>query len=216
MDKKIFMKNTETIPNHYSTIDTLTLYRWDRYTSTKDNNWLLVDYDGRQKKIDCESLKLAETSIQDQYFKAVDDRSFSSKMQKWGKMDLLQTKYHIVDALLNFMWNGFGDDLKEQEQRYLIIKELQKWGFKFPELNTSVADRDLIVNFRIALEGVKTQIGLLSNELKDDGKKEQMNLYRQIAVAKTALSGYDINPRVMVVSEWIEVCKLVQEHAKKN
>ena len=210
------MKKVTSLPNHYSTIDHLTLYRWDKYTQTKDNNWFLVDYDGRQKKIDAPELKAIEEDLQDQYFTAVDDRSFSLKMQKWGRIDALQTKYKIVDALLNFMWQGFGNDIKEMEQRLLIIKELRKWGFKFPELNSVIADRDLIIQFRTALEGVKTQIALLSNELKDDSKKNQANLYKQIAIAKTALHGYEINARTMVLSEWIEVCKLIQEVSKKN
>jgi hypothetical protein len=210
------MKKVTSLPNHYASIDHLTLYRWDKYTQTKDNNWFLVDYDGRQKKIECDELNKVEESLQDQYFKAIDDRAFSLKIQKWAKIDALQSKYKVVDALLNFIWMGFGNDFKEQEQRFLIIKELRKWGFKFPELNSSIADRDLVVQFRTALEGVKTQIALLSNELKEDGKKEQAGLYKQIAIAKMALSGYEINARTMVLSEWIEVCKLVQEVSKKN
>jgi len=216
MDKKILMKKVNSLPNHYATIDHLTLYRWDKYTQTKDNNWFLVDYDGRQKKISCPELDKVEESIQDQYFKAIDDRSFSLKIQKWAKIDALKSKYKIVDSLLQFMWMGFGSSMKEQEQRFLIIKELKKWGFKFPELNSAIADRDLIIQYRTSLEGIRTQIGLLSNELKDDGKKEQKNLYKQIAIAKMALQGYEIDPRKMVLSEWIEICKMVQERAKKN
>lgn len=210
------MKKVKSIPNHYATIDHLTLYRWDKYTQTKDNNWFLVDYDGRQTKIECDELNKVEESLQDQYFKAVDDRSFSNKLQKWAKMAWLQRKYETVDALLWVMWQGFGNDKTEQEQRYLIIQQLKSWGFRFPELNSSIADRDLIIQFRTVLEGVKTQIGLLSNELKEDGRKEQSNLYKQISIAKLALPGYEINPRIMVVAEWIEVCKLVQEKAKQN
>jgi len=99
MDKKILMKKVNSLPNHYATIDYLTLYRWDKYTQTKDNNWFLVDYDGRQKKISCPELGKVEESIQDQYFKAIDDRSFSMKIQKWAKIDALKSKYKIVDSL---------------------------------------------------------------------------------------------------------------------
>ncbi len=102
-------------------------------------------------------------------------------------------------------------------QRYLIIQQLKSWGFKFPELNHVIDDRDLIIQYRTSLDGIKTQIGMLSNELKDDGKKEQSNLFKQIAIAKMALPGYgEMNPRIMVVAEWIEIGKLVQEKAKKN
>ena len=210
------MKKVESLPNHYSNIDNLTLYRWDRYVNTKDNNWFLVDYDGRQKKISSDELDKLEESIQDQYFTAIDDRSFSLKIQKWAKIGYLRQKYDVVDALLNRMWSGFGDDLQQQEVRFLIIKELRLWGFKFPELNSVVDDRELIINFRKSLEGIKTQIAIISNELVDDGKKESKNLYAQIVIAKSSLPNYEMNPRVMVLSEWIEICKIIQEIAKKN
>ena len=210
------MKKVESLPNHYSNIDNLTLYRWDRYVNTKDSNWFLVDYDGRQKKISSDELDKLEESIQDQYFTAIDDRSFSLKIQKWAKIGYLRQKYDVVDALLNRMWSGFGDDLQQQEVRFLIIKELRLWGFKFPELNSVVDDRELIINFRKSLEGIKTQIAIISNELVDDGKKESKNLYAQIVIAKSSLPNYEMNPRVMVLSEWIEICKIIQEIAKKN
>lgn len=210
------MKKVNTLPNHYASIDHLTLYRWDKYTQTKDNNWFLVDYDGRQPKINCSELVKVEESLQDQYFTAVDDRSFSLKIQKWAKIDYLRTKYKVVNALLQRMWLGFGNDVEEMKSRFLIIKQLRLWGFKFPELNSAESDKELIINFRKALEGISTQIAILSNELIDDGQKQTNNLYKQIAIAKSALHGYEMNPRIMVVSEWIEICKLVQEIAKKN
>ena len=210
------MKKTTSLPNHYSTIDHLTLYRWDKYTQTKDNNWFLVDYDGRQKKIESEELNRVEESLQDQYFTAIDDRSFSSKLQKWAEIGWLERKHKTVDQLLHCMWLGFGNDVKEQEQRYLIIQQLKLWGFKFPELNSSIADRDLIIQFRTVLDGISTQIAILANELKEDGRKEQKNLYKQIAIAKMAMPGYEMNPRIMVLSEWIEICKIVAEKAKQN
>lgn len=203
--------------SYFDSIEHLTLYRWDRYTSTKDNNWFLVDYDGRQTKIDTPELKLVEESLQDQYFKAIDDTAFKNKIQKWAQIDFLKLKYNTVDSLLNCVWMGFGDDVKEQEQRYLIIKQLRGWGFKFPELNSAVADRDLIVNFRIALEGISTQIAIIAGELKDDGKKETHALHRQLRIVELGLGyNYRLNPKEITVAEWIEECKLLNEKAKQN
>jgi len=210
-------KNTRLHDSYFNSIDDLTLYRWDRYTSTKDNNWFLVDYDGRQKKIDTPELKAIEEDLQDQYFKAIDDNAFKSKIQKWAQIDYLKLKYNTVDSLLNCMWSGFGNDEKEQEQRYLIIKQLRSWGFKFPELNSVVADRDLIVNFRTALEGIKTQIAIISNELVDDGKKESHSLAKQLQIATVGLQyPYRLNPKEITVSEWIEICKMLNEKSKLN
>ena len=210
------MKKVQSLPKHYDNIDNLTLYRWDRYVNTKDNNWFLVDYDGRQTKISSEQLNILEENIQDQYFKAIDDRSFSLKIQKWAQIGNLKQKYEVVDALLHRMWIGFGDDIQQQEMRFSIISQLKLWGFRFPELNDVVSDRDLIINFRKALEGIKTQIAIIAEELKDDGRKESKSLYAQIVIAKSSLPNYEMNPRVMVLSEWIEICKTIQEISKKN
>lgn len=207
------MKKVSTLPNHYDSIEDLTLYRWDKYCQTKDNNWFLIDHDGRQKKI--EGLKEIEDSLIEQYFKAIDDRSFSLKIQKWAKIDFLRTKYIVVDSLLNRMWLGFSND--QMDTRLSFIQELKKWGFKFPELNSIVDDGLLIVEFRKSLEGIKTQIAMLSDELKDDGKKESHSLQKQLQIATLGLQyPYRLNPKEITLSEWIEICKLLQEKSKQN
>jgi len=211
------MKKPTILPNHYSLIEDLTLYRWDKYTSTKDNNWFLVDYDGRQKKLPIEVLKEVEDSLIEQYFKAIDDRSFGVKIQKWAKIDSLRTKYQVVESLLQCMWMGFGNEVKEQEQRYSVVTELKKWGFKFPVLNNVESDQQLIIDYRNALEGIKTQIGIISNELQEDGKKETQSLQKQLQIATIGLQyPYRLNPKEITVVEWIEICKLLNEKAKKN
>lgn len=219
------MKTVKSIPNHYSTIDHLTLYRWDKYTQTKDNNWFLVDYDGRQEKIQCNELNSVEEYLQDQYFKAIDDRSFAAKMQKWSKIDWLRTKYSTCNFLLDELTMTIQLELDENskmhldyltERRYKIIIELKKWNLKFPLLNSLQEDLLLITDFRKALLGIKTQIAIIAGELKEDRKKEAKSLYEQIAIAKSCLSGYEMNPRVMVVAEWIAIHKILQEKAKQN
>jgi len=207
------MKKVSTLPNHYDSIEELTLYRWDKYCQTKDNNWFLVDYDGRQKKI--EGLKEIEDSLIEQYFKAIDDRSFYLKIQKWAKIDFLRTKYIVVDSLLNRMWLGFSND--QMDVRLSFIQELKKWGFKFPELNSVVDDGLLIVEFRKSLQGIKTQIAMLSDELQEDGKKESHSLQKQLQIATLGLQyPYRLNPKEITLSEWIEICKLLQEKSKQN
>jgi len=113
------MIKVSELPNHYSNLDDLTLYRWDKYVQTKDNNWFLKNYDGRQKKIVLEQLTNIENNIVDEYFKAIDDRSFSLKLQKWGKINNLRTKFVVVSSLLDRMFAGFGD--AQMDSRYLII-----------------------------------------------------------------------------------------------
>jgi hypothetical protein len=57
----------------YTSIDTLLLYNWDRYLATKDNNWFIIGYDGRQAKVQSDVLTQLEATIQDEYFKEIND-----------------------------------------------------------------------------------------------------------------------------------------------
>ena len=108
--------------NIYDSIETLPLYNWDKYLNTKDTNWFLVDFDGRQKKVD--PLLGIEIKIIDEYFKALDDRSLSIKLQKWAKIDNLITKYNIVNHLLDRLSIGFAD--MQLDTRLLFVKELKE------------------------------------------------------------------------------------------
>ena len=92
---------------------------------TDSYKWFIFYFDENSINLQFDCNKIEE-SLQDQYFKAIDDRSFSLKIQKWAKIGGLKTKYTLGDSLLHFMWLGFGSDKIEQEQRLLIVKELKK------------------------------------------------------------------------------------------
>jgi hypothetical protein len=213
------MKKVSELPNHYSTIEDLTLYRWDKYTSTKDNNWFLVDYDGRQTKVNSDELSQVETSIQDQYFKAVNDRSFSVKMQKWSKIDWLKRKYEICNMLLSELNFTIQQEANSFfiERRLLYINKLKEFGFKFPLLNSVYEDSILIRDYVTSLDGIKTQIAILSGELKTDEIKEHASLLKQLRIVEIGLGySYRLDPKKITVAEWIEELKLLEEKAKKN
>lgn len=213
------MKKVSSLPNHYDSIEDLSLYRWDKFTQTKDNNWFLVDYNGRQTKLEPEILKEVENSLIDQYFKAVDDRSFSNKMQKWGKIDWLKAKYQICNVLLDNLYNSVISETNEysSEQRFLYINELKKWRLNFPILNSVYDDLALINEYKSALEGLKTEIAIINKELISDAKEDSNSLIKQLQIATISLGySYRLDPKQISVAEWIEICKLVQDKAKNN
>lgn len=213
------MNKISELPNHYASIEDLTLYRWDKYTQTKDNNWFLIDYDGRQTKLDSEDLKAVENDLVDQYFKAIDDRSFANKMKKWGKIDWLKRKYESCHLLLDSLRTivAMPANNIQSERRLLYILELKKWRLNFPLLNTIYDDIILINEYKQTLEGITTEIALLGKELIKEGKEESASLSKQLQIATIALSyPYRLNPKEITLSEWIEICKLVEEKAKNN
>jgi hypothetical protein len=61
----------------------------------KDNNWFIISYDSRDKKIQSDVLTQLEATIQDRYFKEINDNDFT-KVAEMGEIDNLTTKYNYI------------------------------------------------------------------------------------------------------------------------
>jgi len=197
----------------FQSIDELPIYNFDRFLATQDNNWMLKDYDGRATRID---IGTPEIEIMEQYYNALQDRNFEVKLQKWAKIDNLIAKYKAVAEIIFIMYSGFEPTKLGQELRFSLIQELKAWRYKMPEINSVVGDIENLNRISSELQGIKNQIAILQNELKDDGKKENISLYKQLAIIQMGLEIAPINPRKVVVAQWIEYVKIMQEKAKQN
>lgn len=200
---------------YYDSIEVLPLYNWDRYTTTRDNNWLIIDFNGRQPKIDNDDLTALESKLQEEYFKAVDDRTFVKKLQKWAKIDNLRTRYNVIAMLCQRLWLGFGDMQMELRQNYIEI--INKFGFSMPIINTTEGDAEEIALITQSMQNIKTQIEMLESELKTDEKKQTYSLNKQMVLVSLGLGlAYKIDAKQTTVSEWIELCKLLDEKNVQN
>ena len=198
----------------YQSIDELPLYNFDRFLATQNDNWFIDGFDGRQKIVKIES---PEAKIMDEYYKAIDDKAFANKLQKWAKIDNLITKFKVVTSILEIMYKGFADTYAQQQMRFDLIQELAKWRYKMPTINTPLGDVEALNKIANDLKGIENQIAILKHELKDDSKQEQVKLFKQIAIVQMGLQlTFKIDPKTTVVSEWIEYVKLLQEKAKQN
>jgi hypothetical protein len=203
---KLFKKKKEETIQYYESIKELILWSWDRYLATKDNNFFIVGYDGRQPKIVNDKLTKLEKHLQDEYFIEVDDRDFNKKIEKWMKIDNLQTKYTVINMILDRMWLGFPDS--QMDVRAAYINKLNKLGFKMPLINTVIGDAEEILRIREELKGIITQINIIKDELKTDAVVETRSLNLQLKMMSKAMEfGFQLNPKELTVAEWIELCK---------
>ena len=204
-----------TKQKYYDSIENLPLYNFDKYRTTTDLNWFVIGFDGRQTKQPIETLQPIEKVILDEYFKAIDDRSFTNRLQKMGEIETLKTKYFVLKSLINRMWLGFPND--QMETRLLFVRELAKHGFKMSEINTIDGDKVELERLNTQCEGIKTRISLIEIELKKDAKVESASLAKQLQIATIGLQyPYRLNPKEITVSEWIEITKLLEEKSKQN
>lgn len=203
------------IIEYYDSLEELSLYNWDRYTSTKDHNWFIIGYNGRQTKVNNETLEHLEIKFKDDYFKLINDRTFSNKLQKWAKIEWLTTKFNLITTLVNRMWMGFADFQMDMRANY--INMINQYGFKMPLINSTEGDAEELLKINNAIQNIKTQIKILQDELKEDGKQETASLNKQLIIIGMGLGlNYKLNPKEISVSEWVEFCKLLEEKSKKN
>lgn len=205
----------KTIHIEFHAFEDLTLYKWDRFLATNDANWFRLDFDGRQTKINTDALHKRKEEIIEEYTKFVDDPSFANKLKGWSKIDWLKTKYYVVNSLLDRFWAGFGTH--QMDVRLSIILNLKQWGFKFPEINTLEGDKELILQYKEAIQGIKTQIEILKKEVSEEAKQESRNLYDDmLSVSRSLQLGYRINAKEVTLPEWVTMCKRVKEISKLN
>jgi hypothetical protein len=199
----------------YNSLENLPLYNWNKLTTINDYNWLIVGFDGRQTKVKDSRLEVLAIQLQDDYFKLLNDRSFTNRLQKMAKIDNLSTRYNIVTALLQRMSLGFADC--QMETRYQFIEMINKFGFNMPQINTVDGDIAEIVRINSELQNIKTQIKILNDELKVENKGSEPNLNKQLILIGLGLGlNYRLNPKEITVSEYVEMCKLLEEKSKQN
>lgn len=212
--KFLNLKFKNTLINIYNSIEVLPLYNFDKFMSTKDNNWFLKSYDGRQKKENIKELINAEKIILDEYFTIINDASFQSKLQKWAKLDNLFTKYEVIKSICNRIILGFGTD---EQTRILFIFELKKWGFVIYEMANYFEDIQNCNIILIQINGIKTQIKMLNDQLKIESQQNTKSLQQQLQIATTALDyKFMLKAKEITVSDWIAICEQLKELLKNN
>lgn len=201
----------------YNTIHTLPLFNFDRYLATKDVNWFIVDYDGRQKRKESDQLKKLESEIMEEYYVELDDKQFEAKLKKWAKIDDLQLKYNAINSVIVGFAYGFQNTIQGQELRMKYIELLAKYRIKIPIMNSPSGDNDELLKVKSQLENIRTQIKMIQDELQVDGKSQKHNLYKQLRIVSLALGQKDVaNPKEITVAQWIADCKLAKEISEQN
>ncbi len=198
------------------TLEDISLWSWIKYQKTRDNNFFIVDYDGRQPKVtdedDIKRLTELEDKIVTDYFEALDDNTYQLRLQKMARLELINVKYITVMILLDRMSRGFGDSKEQLELRHEYISRLDRLGFKMNKVNSVQGDMESIIRLSKEVEGLKNKANLLIAELQVDGKQEESNINKQLIQFSRILElGYRLDPKEITLMEYVQYIKLVQE-----
>lgn len=193
----------------YETLNDLPLHNWDRYMSTDDNNWFIVDYDGKQEKIKNDKLCELATIFKDEYFGRVGGYSFESRLKKHAKRDYLVLKYDTVKTLIELMTDPA--TCSNMEIRFFCIQSLKKFRFTIPEINTVEGDIQEVNRIIGEMEGIITHIEMLNDELKSEPIKGS-SLSKELIMVSVGLElGYKIDSKETSVNEWLDMIDMLKE-----
>ena len=211
--KRLFTRQKASL-EYALTLDMVSAYAWSKLQEENDVNWLRDGFDGRQKKIKDVSLDEIRKKLEDEAFKLMDDIHFNEILNKRMLIYQYAEKYEIVKTILQRMWMGFSDN--QMESRLIFIKKLAKLGFKIPELNNVMQDKADLERCFQQVEGIKTKIQLLIDDIKVEGKKVIRNLNKEMIIVCRILDCSYHDPKVISQAYWIEMQKTANEINENN
>lgn len=190
----------------YESLEDLPLFNWSKMNEKNDVNWLRMDFDGRQSKIQDDRMILLKKRLEDEYFLLWDDDNFKETLDKRKDINYYIGLYENVNAILNRMWLGFSND--QMENRLIYIRQLKALKYVMPELNSVEGDRIELERLFQQNEGIKTKIKMLLDDIEVDGKKKTRRLNTELANISSILDlGYSINAKEISVADYIDFQK---------
>lgn len=212
--KSIFAKS-DLHSGYLDSLDLVSAFAWSKMQEENDVNWLRDGYDGRQKKIKDVRLDEIRKKLEDEAFKIMDDYNFNEILHKRLLIYDYSSKYDVVKMILQRMWLGFGDN--QMESRLIFIKQLKQLGFKMKELNSVMRDKEELERLFQQVEGIKTKIKILIDEIKSEGKQVTRSLNKEmITVGKIVECGYMLDPKKISQAYWMDLQKTANEIIAKQ
>ncbi len=211
---KRFFSNKKASLEYLDSLDLISAWAWSKLQEENDVNWLRDGFDGRQKKIKDIRLNEIRKKLEDEAFKLMDSDSFNDILRKRMLIYHYSEKYETVKTILQRMWIGFGDN--QMESRLIFVKKLSALGFKIPELNNVMQDKEDLERCFQQVEGIKTKIQLLIDDIKVEGKKITRSLNKDMIIVCEILGFNYHDPKSISQSYWIELQKLAYEKNERN
>lgn len=187
----------------YENCESMPLWNFQKYLETHDLKYFSKEHKNHRELESC------MMRFYDDYLKR--SKSASYIISRFGtihKILRLTQKYNTVTLLLqaayNYPVNGKIERLKE------ITEQLEKWNYKIDKEKDLFKQLEAINN---RIQGIKTQIALLEDELKKEDIGEATTIENQlISVSRILELGYKLNVKKITVLEWIAY----QDQAEKE
>lgn len=195
--KNIFKTNI----TFYDKCENMPLWNFQKYLETNDLRYFTKEFK------DHKSLNDIMTDFFGEYLELTKNQKVVNRFGTMFKIMRLTAKYNTVMLLLKTLYNfpKNGDMGKFR----VLCWCLEQWNYRIDRSKDIFDQLEKISN---RVQGIKTQIEILQDELKEEDKGEASTIESQlISVSRCLELGYRLNPKEITVLEWHEY----QEQAKK-
>lgn len=178
------------------------LWNFQKYLETSDLRYFTKEFKCHK------SLESVMNTFFGEYLELTKNQKVIQRFGIMFKVMRLTAKFNTVSLLVKTLYN-FPKECKIEQFNELVL-QLEKWNYRIDKNKDVFGQLEKIFE---RLQGIKTQIEILQDELKQDDKKESETIESQlISVSRVLELGYKLNPKEITVLEWIEY----QNHAKEE
>lgn len=183
----------------YEKCSEMPLWNFQQYLETNDLRYFTKEHKSHK------DLDNVMTNFYGDYLAKSNNTSVVNRFGTIHKILKLRGKYNIVMQLLKMAYNfpKEGDIEKFNE----IIEQLEKWNYRI-EKDKNIFDQ--LEKIAVRVQGIKTQITLLEDEIKKDDNQLKTTIESQLlSVSRFLDIGY-LDPKKITVLYWIECQKLAE------
>lgn len=196
------LKNTfKPIITFYDKCENMPLWNFQKYLETNDLKYFTKEFKEHKDLHDI------MTAFFGEYLQLTKNQKVVNRFGIMFKIMRLTAKYNTVMLLLKTLYNFHKNG--DIEQFKGLVEQLEKWNYKIDREKDIFGQLEKISN---RVQGIKTQLELLEDELKEEDVKESVTIESQlISVSRVLELGYRLNPKEITVLEWHEY----QEQGRK-
>lgn len=186
----------------YDSPDNMPLSNFVKYLQTNDKRYFTKQFKDSPK------LTKAIENFYKEYEEITADKKVIDRIEKMGEIVKLTIKYDTVNLLVNTALNF--SKFMPIEQFKTIIELIEKWNYRI-DINKDIFDQLKVIENRI--EGIKSKIQMLENEVITEDKQESVNINKSlIDISRVLDLKYALKSDELTVSEFVEY----QKQAKKE
>ena len=191
----------------YKDCSDLSIKKFDIIYKTNDFRYLIVGWDGYEEIEVPKGANERWQDIRNEWIDLLDNNVIAYYYQLVLESVYLQTRYNVVNQLLNMIW--MRDEFDEEAEK-IYVGALAEWKYKWnPKQNKTKEMERLLKQLKRSENKIELKLDELEKLKKENDITDDVSSLEKQAVALEQITGKNnIDPETTSVRKWVEITKL--------